>query len=82
MRGLVLGLRMGIWNSRVWRAPSISMRSGWEEDWPPDFIGGYGVGFRMDSAATSSFVWMSVAVTDFELLDKKTRTRFYIGWDY
>ncbi|MCA9758249.1 MAG: PD40 domain-containing protein [Candidatus Eisenbacteria bacterium] len=83
VRGLVLGLPMGnLELPGVEGAVYFDAGSGWDEDWPPDFLGGYGVGFRM---GFGGYLVLRLDVgrrTDFESFGKETHTRFYIGWDY
>ena len=83
VRGLVLGLPMGnLELPGVEGAVYLDAGSGWDEDWPPDFLGGYGIGFRM---GFGGYLVLRLDVgrqTDFESFSRETFTRFYIGWDY
>lgn len=83
VRGLVLGLPMGnLELPGVEGAVFFDAGSGWDEDWPPDFLGAYGLGFRMGFGGYLVLRLDLGRQTDFESWSRDTLTRFYLGWDY
>ncbi|MCK4302760.1 MAG: PD40 domain-containing protein [Candidatus Eisenbacteria sp.] len=54
----------------------------WDGDWPRDWFGSYGIGFRMGLGGMLVLRLDLARRTDFNYWPSKRRTEFYIGWNY
>ncbi len=83
LRGAVLGLPPGnLELPGVQGALFVDGGSAWSDGWPPPWAGSYGVGLRM---GFGGFLVLRLDIgrrTDFENWSGRTRTDFYIGWNY
>jgi hypothetical protein len=83
MRGAVLGLPPGdLELPGLQGAVFLDGGAAWSEGWPPPWVGSYGVGFRMGFGGFLVLRLDLARRTDFHDWSDRTRTEFYVGWNY